>query len=122
MRSEIKKSQKIYFYDLGIRNTVIGDFRSLNLRQDKGMLWESFLVIERLKSNLYNNNFAKTYFWRTTRQQEIDYVETLYDSIVVFEFKWKSKRKVKIPKTFKNTYDIKVEVKDTNNFRSFVCV
>lgn len=122
LRSEIKKSQKIYFYDLGIRNAVIRDFRSLNLRQDKGMLWENFLVTERLKSNLYNKSHVKTYFWRTTRQQEVDYVETLHDSIVANEFKWNSKQKVKIPKTFESTYNVKVEVIDTNNFRTFINV
>ena len=86
------------------------------------MLWENFLVTERLKSNLYNKSHVKTYFWRTTRQQEVDYVETLHDSIVANEFKWNSKQKVKIPKTFESTYNVKVEVIDTNNFRTFINV
>lgn len=120
LRTEIKKNQKIYFYDLGIRNAVIRDFRSLNLRQDKGMLWENFLVTERLKANLYNKSFAKTYFWRTTRQQEVDYVETLHDSITAYEFKWNTKTKVKIPKTFEKTYQTKVIIIDHKNFNGFV--
>lgn len=120
LRTEIKRNQKIYFYDLGIRNAVIKDFRPLAMRQDKGMMWENFLVTERLKSNLYSTSFAKIFFWRTTRQQEVDYVETLHDSIIAFEFKWNSKQKVKIPKTFENTYNVKVKVIDTTNFRDFV--
>ncbi|PQJ80467.1 ATP-binding protein [Polaribacter porphyrae] len=120
LRTEIKRNQKIYFYDLGIRNAVIKDFKPLAMRQDKGMLWENFLIVERLKTNLYNKSFAKTYFWRTTRQQEVDYIETLYDSIKAFEFKWNRKQKVKIPKTFENTYNVKVEIVDSGNFRSFI--
>ncbi|MEE9406769.1 MAG: ATP-binding protein [Polaribacter sp.] len=120
LRTEIKRNQKIYFYDLGIRNAVIKDFRPLSIRQDKGMLWENFLITERLKSNLYNKSFAKTFFWRTTRQQEVDYVETLHNSIEAYEFKWNSKQKVKIPKTFESTYNVKVNVIDSSNFRVFV--
>ncbi|MFV0266961.1 MAG: ATP-binding protein [Draconibacterium sp.] len=75
LRNEIKQNRKIYFYDNGIRNMIIGDFKPLNLRLDKGALWENFLVSERLKQNIYKDTFARTYFWRTQQQQEIDFVE-----------------------------------------------
>ena len=72
LRNEIKKGRKIYFYDNGIRNAIIGDFDDLSLRSDIGMLWENFLVSERRKQNHYKLTFAKSYFWRTSQQQEID--------------------------------------------------
>ena len=75
IRNEIKKGRKIYFYDNGIRNTIIGDFKSMDARPDKGALWENFLVAERMKQNSYKCTLAKPYFWRSTQQQEVDYVE-----------------------------------------------
>ena len=69
IRNEIKRNRKIYFLDNGIRNMIIGDFKPLNLRIDKGALWENFLVSERRKQNIYKNTFAKMYFWRTQQQQ-----------------------------------------------------
>ena len=83
MRKEISKGKKIYFYDTGIRNAVISNFNSLELRTDKGALWENFLMSERLKSLRYAGKRAKMHFWRTTDQREIDYVETEADSINV---------------------------------------
>ncbi len=120
LRNEIKRNKKIYFYDNGMRNAIIGDFRNFENRQDKGALWENFLISERLKMNVYNRRFVQNYFWRTTAQQEIDYIETLHDTIVAYEFKWKHKLKVKIPKTFEKTYNIKVRIVDTTNFHSFL--
>ena len=75
LRTELKKSKKIYFYDNGIRNAVIQNFAPLSLRQDTGALWENFFISERIKANHYNGNYAKSFFWRTTQQQEIDYIE-----------------------------------------------
>lgn len=120
LRNEIKRNQKIYFYDNGVRNAIIGDFRSLDSRQDKGALWENFMISERLKYNTYNSKNTKSYFWRTTSQQEIDYVEVENNTIQAYEFKWNAKAKVSIPKTFENTYNTKVKVIDATNFRSFV--
>ena len=65
LRNEIKRNQKIYFYDNGIRNAIIGDLSPISTRQDKGALWENFLVTERLKMNHYYKNYTKCYFWRT---------------------------------------------------------
>lgn len=120
LRNEIKRNQKIYFFDNGIRNTIIGDFRPFETRQDKGALWENFLISERMKSNKYSNSLARCYFWRTTSQQEIDYVETINETITAFEIKWNAKIKVKIPKTFERTYDTKVTVIDRENFYEFL--
>lgn len=74
LRNEIKKNKKIYFYDNGVRNMVLGSFNSLELRQDTGALWENFLISERLKQNIYKEKFTKMYFWRTKQQQEVDLV------------------------------------------------
>lgn len=85
LRNEIKTNQKIYFYDTGIRNMVIGNFNHLDLRNDKGALWENFLISERMKKNTYGNSLAKSYFWRTVQQQEIDYVEETAGKITGYE-------------------------------------
>ena len=120
LRNEIKKNKKIYFYDNGVRNIIIGNFNPLELRQDTGALWENFLISERLKQNKYKSTNAKMYFWRTKQQQEVDLVEEHNGMISGFEFKWNNKKKVRLPKTFVNEYDAKEIVIDKNNFREFI--
>jgi len=120
LRNEIKTNKKIYFYDNGIRNTVIGNFSSLNLRTDKGALWENFLISERVKQHLYKNTFTKIYFWRTKQQQEVDLVEENEGIISGFELKWNAKKSVKLPKTFTQTYNATGQVVNSANFREFV--
>lgn len=120
LRNEIKNNQKIYFYDVGIRNAVIGNFSPLVLRQDIGYLWENFLLAERMKQLKYAKSNATMYFWRTRQQQEIDYIEVASDQITAFEFKYNPKAKAKIPKTFTRTYETEVQIITTQNFRDFV--
>jgi len=73
LRNEIKINRKIYFYDNGVRNVIIGDLRPFSTRNDIGALWENFLVTERKKLLSYSNSYAQSYFWRTRQQQEVDY-------------------------------------------------
>lgn len=119
IRNEIKQNRKIYFYDNGIRNMIIGNFTQLDLRIDKGALWENFLVSERKKQHMYKDTFTKIYFWRTKQQQEIDFVEECNGSIKGFEFKWNSK-KTRFPQRFINSYKAEGQIVDRNNFRDFV--
>jgi len=119
-RDEIKTNKKIYFYDNGIRNMVIGNFIGLDLRTDKGALWENFLISERIKQNKYKNSFARSYFWRTIQQQEVDYVEERDGRIFGFEFKWKGNDKFKLPKPFMERYKAEGQIIDTKNYRDFV--
>jgi len=91
LRNELKKSRKIYFYDNGIRNSIISNFNPVNLRNDTGSLWENYLISERMKKNAYAKQYAQTYFWRTTQQQEIDYIEDYNGQLHAFEMKWGKK-------------------------------
>ncbi|NEN23840.1 ATP-binding protein [Cryomorpha ignava] len=121
LRNEIKRTQKIYFYDTGVRNMVIGNFQPLELRTDVGALWENFLMAERLKYHAYSkNDYTKMYFWRTVSQQEIDLVEEKDGTLTAFEFKWKAKKTVKTPTAFKNAYDVDIKIIDRSNFRELL--
>ena len=121
MRNEIKKSRKIYFYDNGIRNAVIKQFNPLELRQDKGELWENYLVSERFKLISYKKHFASRFFWRNHNQQEIDYLEEANREIKAFEFKWREKKANKFPKTFIEQYKPKMnQVIHQDNYLDFV--
>jgi hypothetical protein len=120
LRNEIKTNQKIYFFDNGIRNMILGNFNQLSLRQDTGALWENFLLSERFKKLSYENSLAKPYFWRTVQQQEIDYVEELAGKITGYEIKWNAKAKVKANKIFRETYNATIEVINRENFRAFL--
>jgi uncharacterized protein len=122
VRNEIKRNRKIYFYDNGIRNMIIGNFTQIDLRLDKGALWENFLVSERRKQNLYKDTFANMYFWRTKQQQEVDFVEEKEGVITGFEFKWKAKKNERLPETFIKAYNANTEIIDKGNFRKFVVV
>ncbi len=105
VRNEIKKGKKIYFLDNGIRNAVIGNFLPLTNRTDTGALWENYLISERLK---FRNNAGiegSGFFWRTSQQQEIDYIEEQSESLSAFEFNWNvGKSGVRFPKTFTRAY------------------
>lgn len=119
VRNEIKQNRKIYFYDNGIRNMILGNFDPLDLRQDKGALWENFLISERLKQNKYKDTYARMYFWRTTQQQEIDFVEEINGKISGYEFKWNN-RKINPSKTFTENYNAEVKLICRDNFRDFI--
>ena len=104
-RNELKLSRKIYFWDLGIRNAVIGNMAPLENRNDTGALWENFLIAERMKYNSYSNSFAQSYFWRTKDQSEIDYLEEEDGGLSAYEFKWNpAKSKTKCPASFAAAY------------------
>lgn len=121
LRTELTKTRKIYFYDTGIRNAIISNFQPMDLRTDSGALWENFLISERNKFNLNNNRFPKQYFWRTQQQQEIDFIEESEGEICAFEMKWKSTSRVKIPKTFVNSYpNCKTRIIKNENYLGFV--
>lgn len=105
IRSELTKSKKIYFYDLGVRNAVIRSFAPLEFRQDNGALWENFFIAERLKYNQYADRMVNAYFWRTSDKQEIDYIEEVNGELHLFEMKWNvKKQKTKLPNLFVETY------------------
>ena len=104
LRAELGKSFKVYFYDLGIRNSLINNFNHLGLRTDTGGIWENFCIVERLKLNNNKRRFATSYFWRTYDQKELDYIEERDGLLRAFEFKWNPKAKVKKVKQFFEAY------------------
>jgi predicted AAA+ superfamily ATPase len=91
LRQEIRNKSKYYFLDTGIRNAVIAQFNGLDLRNDVGVLWENFMLMERLKFRTYAPLHANMYFWRTYDRQEIDLVEERGGNLYGFEFKWSRK-------------------------------
>ncbi len=104
LRKEIAKGQKIYFYDLGIRNALIRNFNPLNLRNDTGGLWENFCIVERMKFNMNQRRFVNSWFWRTYDQKEVDYIEEESGKLKAFEFKIKSAGNFKAMKEFQKNY------------------
>jgi predicted AAA+ superfamily ATPase len=94
-KKEITKTPKIYFMDLGLRNFIINNFNDLSLRNDKGELFENFVLLEMLKSDHYSLN--KVNFWRTTNQTEIDFIAAKESGTEAIEVKWD---KMKPPKSF----------------------
>jgi len=104
LRKELKRGRKIYFYDNGVRNALIAQFGPVELRPDKGALWENYLMAERRKYLAYNGFWVNAYFWRTQDQQEIDYVEEQDGNFNAWEFKWNPRGKSRLSKTFANAY------------------
>lgn len=121
LRTELKKSRKIYFFDNGIRNSLIANFSPLNLRQDTGALWENYLISERKKFFGYNNIWANCYFWRTHSQQEIDYIEDRDGVLHAYEIKWKPKKNPKLSKSFSKTYpEHAYQIINPENYMEFI--
>lgn len=120
LRKEISKMEKYYFYDNGIRNSLIKNFNDLDTRNDVGQLWENFLMVERMKKNSYNKLSVNYYFWRTYDQKEIDLIEERGGKLYGYEFKWNHKD-VKAPKEWIEEYDSsEFKVIDRENFLDFV--
>lgn len=108
LRNELKKSKKIYFYDTGIRNAIIKNFSEPGLRTDMGALWENFFIMERIKRNAYLGISPNYYFWRTTSQQEIDFIEEIDGKMNLFELKWNPRTSSKFPESFLRSYSVRM--------------
>jgi hypothetical protein len=120
LRKEVTKMDKIYFYDLGVRNTLINNMNSLNQRDDMGKLWENFLIMERKKLLAYQFDLASMYFWRTYTGAALDYVEEKNGKLYGYEFKF-GKCKEKAPQTWTDTYpSASYACVNQNNFYEFV--
>ena len=121
LRSELKKSRKIYFYDNGIRNTLLSNLSPVEQRQDVGALWENYMVSERMKFNEYHKRWPNCWYWRTKEQKEIDYVEELEGSIKAYEFKWNPTGKHKTPALFLDAYPGSTfEIIHPDNIENFI--
>ncbi|OGH72179.1 MAG: hypothetical protein A2921_00965 [Candidatus Magasanikbacteria bacterium RIFCSPLOWO2_01_FULL_43_20b] len=119
LRKEIGKKQKIYFYDLGIRNSLINQYNSLELRNDVGALWENFCVVERMKHLQNIERSAGLYFWRTHDQKEVDYLEEYNGKLEGFEFKW-NKDSFQPPKDFLSYPNSSVSLVNKHNYQEFL--
>ena len=120
LRKEVTKNSKYYFYDLGVRNALINNFNPLEMRNDIGMLWENYIIIEILKKQEYQQDFSNNYFWRTYDKKEIDFVVEKNANLFAYEIKWKN-LKYKVPKDWKNVYkNSKFQLITKNNYLKFI--
>jgi len=122
LRKEIVKNHRYYFYDNGVRNTLIQNFNPIPVRDDIGQLWENYLMSERMKVNHYHGRTVNSYFWRTYDQKEIDLIEETGGKLYGFEFKWqKQKLNKSTVKEFTQTYaQASVESVTSENFDHFL--
>ncbi len=120
LRKEITKNPRFYFIDIGIRNALINNFNTIDMRNDIGELWENYIIMERFKKQEYFSLFTNNYFWRTYNKNEIDLVEEHNGELHGYEIKWKSK-KSKPPALWKSTYPT-AEYKEinSNNYLEFI--
>lgn len=120
LRKEVTKMDKIYFYDLGVRNAIIGNLNSLNNRDDAGKLWENFLIVERMKKMGYAQKICSFYFWRLSSGAEIDLIEETEGKLHGFEFKY-GKKAVKVPHSWITGYpNATATFINQNNWKEFV--
>ena len=121
LRKEITKNRRYYFYDNGIRNGVISNFNPLSLRDDAGALWENYVLVERLKRNLYTGHLAESYFWRTYDRQEIDLVEAWGGHLGAAEVKWSPRSVSRPPGAWRQAYsDSSFRVVHQENYLDFI--
>lgn len=121
LRKEIAKNDRYYFYDNGVRNSLIQNFNPLHLRDDIGKLWENFMYVERIKASHYSGRSANVYFWRTYDQKEIDMIEEREGKLFGYEFKWQDQIKYATKREFLETYkNAEVQTITHDNFESFL--
>jgi predicted AAA+ superfamily ATPase len=120
LRKEVSKRDKIYFWDTGVRNTVIGNLNPLTDRNDVGQLWENLMISERRKWLAYTGALGSVYFWRLYSGAEVDLVEEREGTLFGAEYKWKNQR-VRPPQSFLETYpQATFEVVTPQNFLTHV--
>lgn len=120
-RNEVAKASKWFFYDTGVRNAVVNDFRMPSMRQDMGQLWESYIISERIKKMRYAQSLTQFYFWRNYQQQEIDLIEFENGILRAFEIKHSSRKKVKTPSSFQSAYPgTEVQLIDRENYLEMI--
>lgn len=120
-RNEIGKNKKYYFYDCGIRNSIIRNFNPLDYRNDVGHLWENFIISEMHKNNFNSGKIVNSYFWRNYQKKEIDYIEEYGGKLKLYDCKYNPDRNVKIPTDFKNNYtSYDFNLVNTDNFWKFL--
>lgn len=119
LRKEVSKRNKYYFWDTGIRNSLLNNFSPLKLRPDAGALWENFIIAERLKYLNNNQINMSSYFWRTYTGAEIDYVEERHGKVFAYEIKL-NKGASRAPQTWVEQYGEHFECITQNNFYEFV--
>jgi hypothetical protein len=118
-RKEISKSRKYYFYDIGIRNTLIENFNDFNMRNDLGAIWENFIIAERRKKLIAENQYVNSFFWRTYAGTELDYIEESDQEVFAYEIK-NTKPKLKAPQSWTSNYGSNYECIFKDNFISFL--
>src|SRR3990167_2409506 len=120
LRKEVTKMDKIYFYDLGIRNILIDNMKPIKDRVDAGQLWENFIILERMKLNEDKRILFSDYFWRTHTGAELDYVEEKNGILYGFEFK-SGKKVSKVPVGWLKAYpESKFQCINKNNYLDFI--
>lgn len=120
--NEIKGGYKIYFTDIGLRNSIIKNYNDSSIRLDKGALFENFFIIERIKFLNNHRLFKNKYFWQNYQQIEIDYLEESNGMIDCFECKWGDRRSGSI-KVFKQEYEKEIQniyTVHTENYTDFL--
>ena len=120
LRKEVVKNSKWYFFDNGIRNAIVANFSPINLRNDKGILWENYMISERIKFLSYSRVVCNRYFWRTYDKQEIDLIEEREGKLFAYEFKWKEKKNKPPAAWQKNYQDSSFEVISTENYSEWL--
>jgi len=123
-RNEIARKEKIYFYDTGIRNSIISAFQPLDLREDRGALFENFMIAERLKCLQLQSKKRNLWFWRTHDGKEIDYIEEYDGRFNAYELKWgRAKIKKTTADSFKTTYDpATITIITRDNYYEFLLI
>jgi len=121
-RKSISKKRKYYFYDIGIRNALVGDFTSIVERKDLGALWENFCIVERIKRNAELERKPRYHFWRSYAGEEIDFIEVINQKLYGFECKFaKGIIDPKIQKKYKEELfgEGSVKIVNTDNSMDF---
>jgi len=117
-RISLRRSRKIYFWDIGLRNALINNFEDLALRPDKGALFENYIVSELRKKNFSYSLSQNFYFWQAYDGEEIDIILEKDGKLLGYECKWKCEKDL-IKKSIDAPVN-EVEIITSENYMNFL--
>ena len=111
LRSEINRKVKIYFQDLGIRNTLINNYNPLSMRTDGGAMFENLVIAEMFRKEANAPQKTSFYFWRTYEQKKVDLISDKNGIVTAYEIKMKKPGRIPGFSAFLKSYpDAKTEL------------
>jgi len=94
---ELVKAPQYYFWDIGLRNYLRGIYEDIS---DQGMRFQNMVFL--LLQAHFKNSVAKTHYWRTQNQAEVDFVVNTGQELIPIEVKSGKLKQPTVSRSFRS--------------------